>query len=475
MTQGNGLSDAYTATLTRLKAQKGNRAGLGLNSLMWIVHSERPIRAEELCHALGVKIRSTDLDRENVPPVRTLLASCLGLLTVEESSSIVRLVHFTLKEYLSSDPSLFHNPHSTIAEVCLTYLNFRSVWDLSPTRSSTYLEMPLLRYASVYWGEHAARDTRENVKRLALRLLERFDDHISAQLLLCSLDGNWPWAEYHYRNENTGFTGLHAVAYFGLVEIVAAVLEMKEWDFNAADAEGRTALMWAVVRGKGEVVNVLLKLEDVDPNHAGTGHFDTPLLVAAKGGHEGIVKMLLKRKEVDPVRAGNLYGQMPLSQAAKGGHEGVVKMLLEEGVDPNQGDHLGGRTPLLWAAMRGHEGVVKILLERKEIDPNQPDTEYGRTPLSWAAEGGHEGVVKILLEREEIDPNQADTVYGWTPLSWAARERREGAVKLLLEREDVDPEPVDGLCGTPPVSPRSLLGIRLAVGRVAILICVEVE
>jgi hypothetical protein len=101
MTRGNGLSDAYTATLTRLKAQKGNKSVLGLKVLMWVLYSERPLRAEELCHALGVEIGSADLDPENVPALRTLLSSCLGLVTVEASSSTVRLVHFTLQEHLS--------------------------------------------------------------------------------------------------------------------------------------------------------------------------------------------------------------------------------------------------------------------------------------------------------------------------------------------------------------------------------------
>src|SRR6202012_3395955 len=133
---GNGLSDAYAATLSRLKAQKGHKSVLGLKVLMWVLYSERPLRAEELCHALGVEIGSTDLDPENVPALRTLLSSCLGLVTGEASSSTVRLVHFTLQEHHASDPTLFQSPHSTIAEVCLTYLNFECIRDLSPTLDS---------------------------------------------------------------------------------------------------------------------------------------------------------------------------------------------------------------------------------------------------------------------------------------------------------------------------------------------------
>ena len=188
MARGNGLSDAYTATLRRLKEQKGNKSVLGMKVLMWVSYSERPLRTEELCHALAVEIGSSDLDPNNLPALRTLLASCLGLVTVEASSSTVRLVHFTLQEHLLGDPALFQSPHSTIAEACLTYLNFKSVWDLSPTLRLAPSTMPLLEYASLHWGNHTRMEMTENVKSLALRLLDRFDEHISAQLLILNYE-----------------------------------------------------------------------------------------------------------------------------------------------------------------------------------------------------------------------------------------------------------------------------------------------
>ena len=206
ITQGNGLGDAYTETLTRLKAQKGNKSVLGQQALMWVLHSKRPLRAKELCHALGVEIGCTDLDPETIPEISTLLASCLGLVTVEASSSTVRLVHFTLQEHLSSNPTLFQSAHSTIAEVCLTYLNFGRVRDLSPTPDSASLTMPLLEYASFYWGEHTRRGMTEKVKTLAIRLLDRFDHHISAQQLLLRIyqDALWP----RYFGHSEGIRGL---------------------------------------------------------------------------------------------------------------------------------------------------------------------------------------------------------------------------------------------------------------------------
>jgi len=450
MERGTGLSEAYTATLTRLKTQKGNRAALGLKALMWVLYSERPLRAEELCHALGVEIGSTEPDQENIPAIRTLMESCLGLLTVEASSPTVRLVHFTLQEHLSSDPTLFYSPDSTIAEVCLVYLNFGSVRNLSPTLGTLPSTIPLLEYASLYWGEHARRGMTENIKRLALRLLDKFDQHISTKLLLSHYneEGLYPYYSLHGPNP-IGFTGLHGASSLGITEIVAALLEMKEWDVNATDSDERTALAWAARRGHEEVVRMLLERGGVNLHHVSTNNERTPLLLAAQGGHEGIVKMLLEREDVNLNRA-DKFGDTPLGWAAEGGHEGTVKMFLErEEVNPDHEDTGVLQTPLSRAARRGHEGVVKMLLEREEVNPDRVDGWHRRTPLSWAAANGHVGIVKMLLEREEVNPDYVDTRYGRTPLFWAASSGRAGIVKMLLEREDVNPNRVDKFGNTP--------------------------
>ena len=449
MARGNGLSDAYTATLTRLKGQKGNKSVLGWKVLMWVLYSERPLRAEELCQALGVEIGSADLDPTNVPPLRTLLASCLGLVTIEASSSIVRLVHFTLQEHLLTNLTLFHSPQATIAEVCLTYLNFGSVRDISPTLPSAPSTMPFLEYASCYWGKHTRMEITENVKTLALRLLDRFDEHISAQLLLL----------HHWRDGSlgqqyrklTGFTGLHGASFLGGVEIVSGVLGMKEWDINGTDCMGKTALTWAARKGHQEVVKMLLEREDINPDQPETENGRTPLSCAAERGHEGVVEMLLERGDVNPDRADS-RGRTPLLWAAEKGYEGVVKILLErEEVNPDQSDAMYARTPLVWATRNGHEGVVKMLLERGDVNPDRAESR-GRTPLLWATRKGHEGIVKMLLERDGVNPDLADTKYGRTPLALAALRGREGIVKILLEREGVNPNQADTENGRTPLA-----------------------
>ena len=260
MAQGKKLGDAYKATLKQLKPQEGDSPGLGLQTLMWLSCSERSLRVDELCEALAVEIGSANPDPENVPKLQKLLASCLGLVTVESSSSTVRLVHFTLQEHLLSDPTLFRSPHSTIAEICLTYLNFASVRNLSPTLDSAPSTMPLLEYSSCHWGDHANRGMTKEIKILALSLLEKFDEHISAQLLLLRYFRQIPFDICDdAMNRATGFTGLHGAAFFGITEILAPMLEMKKWDINATDFTGRTALMWAVEHKHDGVVKMLSK------------------------------------------------------------------------------------------------------------------------------------------------------------------------------------------------------------------------
>ena len=99
----------------------------------------------------------------------------------------------------------------------------------------------------------------QNIKILALRLLGKFDEHISAQLLLLSYnEGRALGPYFHWAGGPVGFTGLHVTSFLGIVELVAGVLEMKEWDVNITDCMGSTALIWAARKGYEEVVKVLL-------------------------------------------------------------------------------------------------------------------------------------------------------------------------------------------------------------------------
>ena len=96
MTDGLGLGDAYSTTLGRIMGQDREKARLGMAALLWISHTERLLKANELCHALAVEIGSPNLNVDNVPSIGTLLTCCQGLVVVEKEASTVRLIHFKI-------------------------------------------------------------------------------------------------------------------------------------------------------------------------------------------------------------------------------------------------------------------------------------------------------------------------------------------------------------------------------------------
>jgi len=221
MTDGLGLESAYGENLGRIKGQDRPRAMLGMAALMWVCHSERPLKAVELCHALAVKIGSPNLNVDDVPSIGTVLACCQGLVAVDNKASTVRLIHFTLQEYLRAHPELFSTVHATMAETCLSYLNSQQVRVLSARTSPDLHSTPFLVYSSLYWGIHAKRDYSDCAKRLALKLFDDYNDHISTKILLEAQD------EYSYAIDFGGlhlFSGLHCASLFEVVEIVTSLI-----------------------------------------------------------------------------------------------------------------------------------------------------------------------------------------------------------------------------------------------------------
>ena len=432
MVDGLGLEDAYGATLGRIRGQGGERSRLGMAALMWISHSERPLKANELCHALAVEIGSPNLNTDNVPSIGALLTCCQGLVAVDKEASTVRLIHFTLQEYLRSHPELFATAHSTMAETCLSYLNSQQVKALPTNPFPDLQETPFLEYSSLYWGIHAKGDLSDCAKFLALQLFNSHNPHTSMRILLEAQD----WYRYDSGldlDRLSLFSGLHCASLFGIVEIVASLVEIEGCDINQKDCMGNTPLACAAWKGHEGVVKILLEQDHVSPDGP-CRDGQTPLGWAAWKGHEGVVKILLEQNHVSPDRP-DRHGQTPLGCAAWKGHEGVVKILLErDDVDPDRrGDW--GQTPVGAAARNGHVGVVKILLERDDVDPDKPD-KWRQTPLSVAAEHGHEEVVKILLERDDVDPDKPDK-FGNMAIFYAVHYSHTGVIALLQPKPTI--------------------------------------
>jgi ankyrin repeat protein len=400
---------------------------LAMKVLSWITCAKRPLNTLELQHALATKVGKSKLDHGDLPHIRDIVSVCLGLVTVDEESNIIRLVHYTTQEYFKRTQNhWFPMAESDITKICVTYLSFsvfESGFCLSDNEFEERLQSnPLYDYAAHNWGHHGS-STPTSYDSVMEFLKKKAQIEASSQALIVVKQ----YLEYSQRFPKQ-MTGLHLAAYFGLQRITTALLR-NGYDADVKDSYGRTPLSWAAGNGHEAVVKLLLEkgveLETKDKSNYG----QTPLSWAAGNGHEAAVKLLLEKGAELETKSND--GQTPLSYAAWNGHEAVVKLLLEKGAELETESNYGW-TPLLWATGSGHEAVVKLLLE-KGAELEAKDNSHGQTLLSWAAMNGHEAVVKLLLEKG-AKLETKDKYNGQTPLSWAAGNGHKAVVKLLLEK-----------------------------------------
>ena len=86
---------AYKEAMERIKGQIPGSAVLAMRVLWWISFSARPLTTLELQHALAVEIGESAIDEENLPEIEDMVSVCAGLVTVDEESGTIRLVHYT--------------------------------------------------------------------------------------------------------------------------------------------------------------------------------------------------------------------------------------------------------------------------------------------------------------------------------------------------------------------------------------------
>jgi len=148
-------------------------------------------------------------------------------------------------------------------------------------------------------------------------------------------------------------------------------------DVNAPQADGATALHWAVFQSNKEVVDLLLKA-GANPK-AANREGATPLWLASINGDAAIIDSLIKAgadaNEKLPL------GRSPLMAAARTGNLDAIKVLLDHGAQVNAKETLRGTTPLMWAADEGHAAAIALLIERgADIKAKSDLVERSRGP-----------------------------------------------------------------------------------------------
>lgn len=446
-TGSEAYDQAYESAMERIEGQVADQQELAKQALYWITCAQRPLTTVEIRHALAVEIGEPELDEDNIPDLEDIVSACAGLVTVDEQSDIIRLVHYTTQEYFRrTQTRWFPDAETTITRTCVTYLSYTAFENGICKSKEEFWERlcqhPLYNYAACNWGHHARQSSTLSQEIIGFL-------HCEAKVMA----SGQALSSQRFRALRLGFkqdgegipeTGIHLAALFGLEDGIRVLLQ-EGVEPNAKDRFGRTALFWAAEEGHDAVIKLLLDTGKADPDSRDV-YGQSPLLCAVSERREAVVKLLLEVPGVD-ANSRDDTGLTPLAWAVLTGEESTVKLLLETpGVDADSRNN-AGRTLLSWATTGGNEAIVKLLLETGKADIDSRDNA-GRTPLSWAASGGNDAIVKLLLETGKADLDSRDNIKR-TPLSYAAEEGHAVIVTALTSNESVDPDQKDHYGSTP--------------------------
>ncbi|PNP74430.1 hypothetical protein FNYG_12479 [Fusarium nygamai] len=468
------LSDAYEQTMTRIKSQESDHAMLAKGVLLWLTYARSELTIEDLRYALATRSKYRMVRTQDLPFESTMISVCAGLVSLDESSKIIRLVHFTTQEYLIQNPDeLFPLTEQDIAR--------------------TY---PLIHYGGTALS--IGDITGANTSISNHELIEFMNDEATVSLAMRNALQRFKVGYFFMRH-------LHIAAYFGLVELVENLLDMGA-AVDSADRTGRTPLSYAAEQGYDAIMVMLLergaKVDSQDGEVVPTGRYRnknagrTPLSFATQQGHETAVHILISNGASSSVRSksgltplsyavenrrenlvrlflntepgdistelgravdnaheaivrllfengaeidySSTPGFTPLFRATRANHEDMVRLLLENGANPDPLYSMS--TPLLSAAARGYDRITRLLLETGRVEIDRPD-RFGRTPLSHMAQHGYGPTVRLLLD-SGANPNTAAKATfigaqffnGRTPLSFAAENGHETIVELLISK-----------------------------------------
>lgn len=349
-----GLNNYYDKILRQILELEEAKSKTAATIIQWVAMAKWPLSLSELGAATGT-LPTRIHPREEV--VKDHIISLCGYF-LKVDNDVVTLIHQSAKDYLRSNHlkqtgrplSLFHivdtDAHLQIAQTCLEYIQgnseiqntlkdrkyllepgfIRSSSELETTECYSFL-FPLLRYAAIWWPEHARLSKKENA------LLSLSPSFFSSK---SSIRQDWIYSYWRtnmpgWRFPGTSFNLIHISAFFGLEMIVKSIISSKNF--------------------KNQTLHDTVNSKSV--------YEMSPLHWAVRNGHYGVAKLLIDHGADVNTRG---YGLPPLIWAVRNDHKDLAELLLDHNVEIDRMGH--GFTALHWASWEGREAMVRLLLDQ---------------------------------------------------------------------------------------------------------------
>ena len=430
----DGLDKLFEDILTR---DRENMEELVL-CLQWILYAKRPLKREEIYHAILSGTDPEALSVSNSEEItaqdmeRFILSCSKGLAeTTKLKTQTVQFIHESVRDFLLGKNGFnklklelgLGLSQDRLKQCCYKYMAIDTSEYLPPSmalpaasseeakglRDLVSEKLPFLEYAVRNVLYHADVADGQGISQKAF--VEEFTR--GKWIMLDNL-----FEKYHVRRHTSTASLLYIVAEKNFSNLVRIQLESDSYLGTAGErleneryATPLNAALANVNVNERTIHALLIAVgrTSYDYNEIHNDQSDCDF----ERSRAAIKTIIEKRPNLNPRK-----GQTLIGWAASNGHEAVVSLLLARyKVYPNSNDN-NGHTPLSLAASNWHEAVVRLLLSKDNVDPNSKDNN-GQTPLSLAASNGHEAVVSLLLARDDIDPDLKNN-RGRTPLSLAA-------------------------------------------------------
>ncbi|KAL7972114.1 hypothetical protein HDV63DRAFT_402762 [Trichoderma sp. SZMC 28014] len=382
------LKAIYDDTMKRIREQKPGFCRLATNTLSWLTHAKRQLKKLELQYALAVNMEldsnniPEEFDDDCIPEIDLIVSSCHGLVTVDEESDVIRLVHYTTQEYFDRmREQWFPEAETKITNVCALYVTMNNFYHTRPDsnmkesgfvgiRDKLQLD-PFFGYACANWGYHA-READSSSKIVHDFLADGRKVDTAAQVLCYVQIFGYEAIDFALDPDSV-VTAIDFTAFFGAVELMKKLPSILSTSLGA-DQLG-DALFVAIHKRQTAALRQLL---DMGANVSVNGRYHgAPLTLAASNGDFDATRLLLDHG-ADP----NAYAGWAVFRAARRGRTAVVRLLLERGGDFGHRD-LFNMTVVDYAVKENNKTIIRDIIETT-TEPERQD--YLKKLLLRAAE-----------------------------------------------------------------------------------------